>query len=298
MHYKVSRIIRDIKSLTIQGAREVAKAGLGCFILTAKYSKAKSMNEFMKEIKGLVSVLVKTRPTEPMLKNVIASVMLKLNNYDGDNFKDVTVNLCNDEIGKINQALAKIAGIGASQIENGDRVLTHCHSHTVVEILRKAKKEGKKFQVIVTETRPMLQGVLTAKDLSKAGIETIFCVDSAIGYVMKKTTKVLTGTDGMILPDGSIVNKIGTFPIALIAKQFGKPFMIAGETYKFTSDMDIEIEQRNPNEIINPKSLPNVKIINPAFDVTPAGLIDLIITEKGAVRPRKIKELINEKDLL
>jgi len=118
MYYKVSRIIRDIKFLSIQGAREVAKASLECFILTAKYSKAKSRNEFMKEIKGLVSVFVKTRPTEPMLKNVIASVMLKLNNYDGDNFKSVTVNLCKDEIGRINQALISIA-----EIVNGLNVL-------------------------------------------------------------------------------------------------------------------------------------------------------------------------------
>lgn len=296
MHYKVSRIIRDIKSLRIQGAREVAKAGLECFILTAKYSRAKSRTEFMKEIKGMIGVLVKTRPTEPMLRNVIANVMLKLSEYEGDKFKSVTANICNDEIGKIDQALISIATIGAGQVANGEVILTHCHSHDVVAILLEAKSQGKIFDVIVTESRPMNQGELTAKDLLKAGIKVTYCVDSAAGWVMKGVDKVLVGCDA-ILADGSIINKIGTFPIALVAQKFGVPVYVAGETMKFDVQTLVgipeTIEERDPKEVIDPKKIRRAKIINPAFDITPADYVHSLITEKGIMRPEVLRREIN-----
>ena len=289
---KVSRIIRDIKDLKIQGAREVAKAGLECLILTAHKSKASKKSDFMKEINGIAGTLAKTRPTEPMLTNVMKNVLLKLVEYD--EFKGigkVTENLCRDELRDIEDALFKIAEIGSREIQDNDTILTHCHSHDVVEIFKAAKEQDKKFHVVVTETRPVMQGTLTARDLIKAGIGITYCVDSAIGYVMKAVDKCLVGVDA-IFPDGSIINKIGTFPIAITAKNFGKTFMVAGETYKFTPDVNIKIEQRNPKEIIDPKKIPGAKIVNPAFDVTPSDLIDLIITEKGTVKPRELRKLI------
>jgi ribose 1,5-bisphosphate isomerase len=297
MYPKVSRIIRNIKSMKIQGAREVAKAGLECFILTAKSSKARNRSEFVKEIRNLAGVLAKTRVTEPMLRNVMKNVLLKLNEYEGfENIGSATVNVCKGEMREMDLALINIAKIGSGQIENGDRVLTHCHSHDVIGIFLEAKKEGKRFEVIVTESRPRLQGILTAKDLLKAGIKVTYCVDSAIGWVMKKIDKVLVGCDA-ILADGSIVNKIGTFPIALVAEKFGVPFLVAGETLKFDTQtlMGIPepIEKREAKEIIEPRKLPGARIINPAFDVTPADYIYTLITEKGIMRQEVLRERID-----
>ncbi len=293
---KVSRIIKDIKSMKIQGEREVAKSGLECFILTAKNSKARNRKEFMREIKSLAMVLTKTRATEPMLRNVMKNVLLRLNEYGGENVKEVTVNICNEELRKIDEALIKIAEIGAGQIESGDKIMTHCHSHDVVAIFLEAKKQGKRFEVIVTESRPRLQGMLTAKDLTKAGIKVVYCVDSAMGWFMKETNKVLVGCDA-ILADGSIVNKIGTFPLALVAEKFGVPLFVAGETLKFDPQTIMgvpePIEMREAKEIIDPKKLPRAKVINPAFDVTPADYIHALITEKGIMRPEVLRERID-----
>jgi e2b2 family ribose-1,5-bisphosphate isomerase len=289
---KVSNVIKDIKSLKIQGAREVAKAGLECLVLIAHKSKARNKSDFMKEINTVTGLLAKVRPTEPMLMNVMKNVLLKLVEYDDfQNIGKVTENLCMDELMDIGTALVKIADIGSREIHDNDTILTHCHSHDDIVIFKEANVQGKKFHVVVTETRPVMQGILTAKDLLKSGISVTYCVDSAMGYVMKAIDKCIVGADAMF-PDGSVVNKIGTLPMAITAKKFGKPFMVAGETYKFTPDVNIKIEQRDPREIIDPKKIPGAKIVNPAFDVTPADLISLIITEKGTVKPGDLKRMI------
>lgn len=292
MNAKVSGIIRDIKSLKIQGAREVAKAGLECLVISAKGSKAANSRDFMKELKGVVRELVKTRPTEPMLRNVVASVMLKLSDYDGDNFRKVTASLCNDQMMKIEQALINIAKIGAARIAGGETILTHCHSHDVVAILIEARRQGKRFDVIVTETEPRRQGEITARELLKAGIGVTYCVDSAIGYVMKDADRVLVGCDA-ILADGSIVNKIGTFPIAIVAERFGVPVYVAGETLKFDTQtmagIPETIEQRDPREVIDPMKIKGAKIINPAFDITPSNYVHSLITEKGIMKPELLR---------
>lgn len=287
---KVSRIIKDIKSMKIQGAREVAKAGIETLEISARASRAKTKKDFFSDLQKTTRVLVKSRLTEPALRNVISHILLKVQQYEGHyelgRIRNYTLSVCREHLRELEEALLKIAEIGSEIIQEGDVVLTHCHSHTVVEILRKAKKQGKEFEVIVTETRPLYQGLLTAKDLLKAKIPVIYCIDSAAGHLMRQATKVLTGTDGIILPNGSVINKIGTFPIALLAKQFGKPFYVAGGTIKFTEK--IELEERGPEEVVNPKKLPGAKIVNPAFGVTPAEYIEGIITEEGIFKPDMI----------
>lgn len=292
---KVSRIIKDMKTLKIQGAREVAKAGIRALEATTRSSKANNKKGFLADLQKTNELLLKSRPTEPALRNISRNIILSVHQYHGsynlEKVREYTLVVCEGYMKELQEALLVIGKIGSEQVVNGDKILTHCHSHSVVEILKEAKKQGKHFEVFVTETRPVNQGIITAKELNKAGIKNTFCVDSAIGYAMKETTKCIVGTDSLF-PDGSIVNKIGTLPIAIVAKKFGKPFMAAGGTYKFTPDVNIEMEKRNPKEIIDPKNLGESRIINPAFDVTPAELISLIITEKGAVEPADLAKII------
>jgi ribose 1,5-bisphosphate isomerase len=292
---KVSRIIRDIKSLEIQGAREVARAGLECFILAAEDSRARTRSEFLKELNGLAGILSRARATEPMLRNVMKNVLLRLNDCKGfDNLKSCTVGLCRDQVRGMDEAMLEISRIGSGQIADDDRILTHCHSHSVVGIFLEARKQGRRFGVIVTESRPRLQGMLTARELLKAGIKVTYCVDSAVGRVMKKTDRVLVGCDA-ILADGSIVNKIGTLPMAIVAGKFSVPFMVAGETLKFDPQTAIgmpePIERRDAKEVIDPGKLPGADIINPAFDVTPADYIHSLITEKGIMKPELLRRM-------
>lgn len=289
----MDKILHDIKSLKIQGAREIAKVGINYLSEYIKKSGAKKRKQLLFEMEMVINKLINLRITEPALKNSLLSIFIEVKNAqikDINRLKHYILKVCKNKIHEFERNIETVSKIGSKLLDDGDYILTHCHSHLVVGILKQAKMEGKNFTVIVTETRPKNQGIITLRDLSSYKIKMIYCVDSAIGYVMKDVTKILVGCDA-ILPDGSIVNKIGTLPIAIVAKKFGKPFYVAGETIKFIES--VKIEERNPEEVLDTK-LPGLKIINPAFDIVPSEFITEIITENGIKKPEMISEIVSK----
>lgn len=293
---KVEEIVGKIKNLEIQGANDIAEAGMRCLEIMARESKATNRNDFVSELKKTAEKVMGTRPTEPCLQNSVRAILDKLEKYElrkMENVRKYALSACRIQLDLLRTVGEKIAKIGVGQIQDDDIILTHCHSEHVVAILKEAKAKKKQFSVIVTETRPLKQGLITAKELLEAGIDVTFVVDSAIASLMKKVTKVLVGCDA-ILADGSIVSKIGTYTIALIADKFQTPVFVAGETLKFdprtVQGIPEPIEQRKPEEVVDPVELRRAKILNPAFDITPAELITALITEKGIMRSELIRE--------
>ncbi len=161
-----------------------------------------------------------------------------------------------------------------------------------MEIFRRAKLEGKKFSVVCTETRPVNQGLLTAKEIAKMRIPVTLIVDSAARTFMKKCDLVVIGADA-ITSTGDVVNKIGSSNIALIAEDLKKPFYVAAGTHKIdpaTAQGFLEpIEERPEKEVT--KKIKGVKIRNPAFDAVPARRITGIITELGVMPPQSVYRL-------
>jgi ribose 1,5-bisphosphate isomerase len=292
MDKRASKIICGIKSLKIQSAHGIARAGLECLKICISSSKASDRKAFLKEISDYSQKIKTARPTEIELGSIINLALLKISQNEAEDMeklRDFALSVCDKQIAETEVAMSRLIENGAKHIHNGDRVLTHCHSRTVIGIFREARKQGRDFTVFVTETRPLKQGLITAKDLLASNIKIVYGVDSDMGFLMKKCTKVLVGCDA-ILPDGSIVNKIGTLPMAIVAKAFGKPFIVAGLTSKLTHK--VEIEERDPHEVEDPRKLRGAKVINPAFDVTPGDYVDFIITEKGIVKPHEIFEMV------
>jgi ribose 1,5-bisphosphate isomerase len=292
---EAQRIIADIRALKIQGATKIAGSGVKCIEITARKSAAKNRGAFFSELQFLSERLSNARPTEPALRNAIKSVLLRVQIYeDFDTIKKYTIQVCTNYIKELKTMINKIADIGSNQIKDSEKILTHCHSEHVIAILKAAKKQGKAFEVYVTETRPKYQGIITAKKLLNSGIKVTYCIDAAIGYIMTDVTKVLVGCDA-ILADGSIVNKRGTFPIAVTANKFGVPVVVAGGTYKFDAQTILgqpePVEHRDPSEVINPRTLPKAQILNPAFDITPAEYVHSLVTEKGITKPEWVREL-------
>ncbi|MEX0921042.1 MAG: hypothetical protein WDZ62_02145 [Candidatus Pacearchaeota archaeon] len=252
---KLKKIIQDIKSVKIQGARNIAKAAVKAyFMIPSKQSK---------------KALLNSRPTEPMMENV-------LNMAEKGIPKKIILNHFDEAQEKINKATLKM-------IKKGDVILTHCHSTNVSNALIYAKKKGKKFEIYNTETRPLFQGRKTAKELSKAGIKVTMFIDSAIGTALtkeqgtKKTTKVFMGSDA--LTKKGIINKIGSETIAKIAKTEKIPVYIIADSWKFTKK-DLPIEERSLNEVWD-KPPKKVKIKNPSFEFLPKKYIKGIVTEFG-----------------
>lgn len=195
----------------------------------------------------------------------------------------------------------QIGAHGAQLIADGDGVLTHCNTGslatvdygTALGVIRAAHEQGKRIRVYADETRPFLQGArLTAWELMQDGIDVTLITDNMAGYVMQKglVQLVIVGAD-RIAANGDVANKIGTYSVALLAKAHGIPFYVAAPLS--TIDMAIEtgeqiaIEERDFKEVTHVGGVQvapdGVKVLNPAFDVTPAELVTGIITENGIV---------------
>jgi len=178
--------------------------------------------------------------------------------------------------------------------------MTHCNSHAALSVITTAFEQGKDISVIATESRPRRQGLITIKELNDHGIPTTLIVDSAVRYCMKDVDTVIVGADAITI-NGALVNKVGTSQLALAANEARKNLLCVAETFKFSpktiyGDL-IDIEERSPEEVIDTEVLagmPNVKVKNPAFDITPAEYIDMIITEVGAFPPQMAYTIIKE----
>jgi len=207
------------------------------------------------------------------------------------------------------EANEKIGFWGKTLIKDGDSILTHCNAGalatagygTALGIIRSAFAEKKKIQVYVDETRPFLQGArLTCWELDRENIPVILITDNMAGHLMQKglISLVITGAD-RIARNGDTANKIGTYTVAILAKEHGIPFYVAAPLstvdFRIGSGSQIPIEERSPQEVRELAgqclALPHIKAMNPVFDITPVKYISAIITEKGIVRPPLEKNL-------
>jgi ribose 1,5-bisphosphate isomerase len=289
-----------IKRLEIQGARNVAIAAIKAIETLAKETKAKNKKKFLKELSEAKGILFISRETEPLMRNAVRWIMSQVERSDKEKIKElaeIVASASQRFLKNLEDSKEKIAEIGARRIRNNSVILTHCHSSTVTYLLKRAKKEGKSFEVICTETRPVFQGRMTAKEMLELGVKTTLIVDSATRFFMNQADFVIVGADA-ITSEGNVINKIGTSMIALVAHEARTPFYVVSELLKFdpaTMYGDYEkIEERSPNEIWkNP--LENLIIRNPAFDVTRRDFIHGIICEEGIISPQSVIEVMHRK---
>ncbi len=295
-------VANAIRTLVIRGAPAIGVAGAFGLALAALQSKATTKEDMIKDLEQAKKILFETRPTAVNLAWGLNKMMNVAKNYQNiDEIKESIVEaattLAEDDV-KINKAMGKN---GAELFDNNDTIMTHCNAGalatvaygTALGVVRAIKESGKNIKVIATETRPVMQGSrLTTFELKHEGIDVSLIPDTAVGYTMANglINKIVVGAD-RILSTGHVFNKIGTYQIALIAKQHNIPFYVAAplSTFDLNSNTeDVVIEQRKSSEVTsigNKKTAPDgINVINPAFDMTPPELISGIITEKGVIR--------------
>jgi ribose 1,5-bisphosphate isomerase len=289
-----------LRRLDVQGARNVAITAITAIEEGAKESKAKRKDTFLKELSDAKRILFASRETEPLMRNAVRHVIHAVESSEKGTVKelvDVILQVSKQFLEGLELSKGKIAAIGSKRISNRSKILTHCHSSTVTNLLRRAKKDGKSFEVVCTESRPVFQGRITAEEMVDAGIKTTLIVDSAVRYFMNEVNLVVVGADALT-SEGNVINKIGTSMVALAAKEARTPFYVVSELLKF-DPMTVHgayemIEERSPNEVWdNPP--PGLIIRNPAFDVTRRDFIHGIICEEGIVSPHTIGELVGRK---
>ncbi len=292
-----------IKEMKLRGAPLIGVAAAYGLALTAFHSKAETREELLKELEESAEVLRKTRPTAVNLFWAINRVMKKAWETLGTKktLAESVISEANtmaDEDVKTNRRMGKH---GAELLDDGDTVLTHCNAGslatvdygTALGVIRAAIEEGKNIKVISCETRPRLQGAkLTCYELMRDGIPVTLISDTMVGYVMLNgmVDKVVVGADRIVRD--AVLNKIGTYNVAVLAFEHGIPFYVAAPMSTMdhsSSSIDAVIEERNPMEITNvgcERIAPEgVKVLNPAFDITPLEYVDAVITEDGILIP-------------
>jgi ribose 1,5-bisphosphate isomerase len=287
-----------IRKLEVQGARNVAIAAVKALQYLAETTKSTTRKDFITELCEAREKLFSSRETEPLMRNAVRWIITQVEDSDERNVTELTNLVCSSSQKfqkRLSESKERIAQIGAKRILEGSKVFTHCHSSTVTYMLTKALETGKTFEVVCTETRPAFQGRITAKEMLSIGVNTTFIVDSAARSLMHEVDIVMVGADA-ITSEGNVVNKIGTAAIAMLAREARKPFYVVSELLKFDPETLYgeyeKIEERKRDEVW--KEAPTeLKVRNPAFDVTPRDLIHGIICEEGIISPQSIAEVMH-----
>lgn len=294
-----------IKNMIVRGAPAIGVAAALGIALGVKKLKSTDFEGFYSEVEKICRVLADTRPTAVNLFwaiNRMKNLIREHKQSEIDQIKQIVeeeaVRIMEEDIA----ICRKMGEFGEKLIEDGDTVLTHCNAGalatagygTALGVIRAAWEKGKKIKVFADETRPFLQGMrLTAWELHKDNIPVRLITDNMAGYFMRKgdIQKVVVGAD-RIAANGDVVNKIGTYAVAVLAREHNIPFYVAAPVSTFDmkakTGEDICIEERDPAEITHlggKRMAPDgIEVKNPAFDVTPHRLVEAIITEKGIVK--------------
>ena len=298
-------VAEAIKEMIIRGAPAIGVAAAMGIALGAQGIKADRFEEFYREYEKICDLLAGTRPTAVNLFWAVDRMKrLCLDHKDikveklKELIREEALKICEEDI-EINKRIGKN---GNSLIPHGARILTHCNAGalatagygTALGVIRAAHETGKNIQVFADETRPFLQGArLTAWELMKDHIPVTLITDNMAGYFMKKgmIDLVIVGAD-RIAANGDTANKIGTYSVAILAKEHNIPFYVAAPISTLDLSLkggdEIPIEERNIREVthvFDSQIAPDgVKVLNPAFDVTPNRYITAIITEKGVMK--------------
>lgn len=296
----VQSTAKRIRRLEVQGARNVAIAAIKAVEGLADRTEAPTKKDFVRELVKAKDIFFASRPTEPLMRNALRLIVNRVEKNEERNVKklrEIVSQASGQFLSQLEESSKRIAEIGARRIRHDSVILTHCHSSTVTNLLKQAKREGKSFEMICTETRPIFQGQTTAKEMLEIGVKTSFIVDSAARFFMNDVDLVLVGADA-ITSEGNVINKIGTSAVALVAAESRTPFYVVSELLKFdpaTMYGDYEkIEERSPREVW--KDAPKELVIrNPAFDVTRRDFIHGIICEEGIVSPHSVTEVMHRK---
>jgi len=291
-----------IKEMKVRGAPAIGIAAAYGMALGAQSIKTTNKDEFLIQLNQVMQALATTRPTAVNLFQAISRMKKAVM---GDNVPEIKGRLIS-EAKQIHQeqieATRRLSQLGAELIQDGFTILTHCNAGplatagygTALGVIRAAREQGKKISVFITETRPLLQGArLTAWELMREDIPLTLITDSMAGYFMKQARVdcVIVGAD-RIAANGDVANKIGTYTLAVLAKENSIPFYVAAPTstidMSLASGDKIPIEERDPHELTHIQGVPiapeGITAANPAFDITPNDYVSAIITEKGIMR--------------
>jgi methylthioribose-1-phosphate isomerase len=306
------QVAQAIEKMVIRGAPAIGIAAAYGLVLGTLALSSEAGRSLDREFEKIYGRLERTRPTARNLFWALERMKAAFERARPQGLRAVRAALLEEaqtierEDAETNRTIGRH---GQALLRDGWTVLTHCNAGalataeygTALGVVRAAVAEGKRIRVYADETRPFLQGArLTVWELDKDGIPVVLITDGMAGWFMRRgeVDAVIVGAD-RIARNGDTANKIGTYSLAVLAKENGLPFYVAAPMSTVDSTIadggGIPIEERSPDEVREvggrPVTLPYAEVRNPAFDVTPAAYITAIITERGVCRPPFEKSL-------
>lgn len=306
------QVAEAIKTMKVRGAPAIGASAAYGLALAAVNCPHGGKEEFVQHLRQTAELLASTRPTAV---NLFWALQRMMNVIEGDpeigvaELKAQILQEAHNILTEDIEMNKKIGAYGNDLIPAGARILTHCNAGalatagygTALGVIRAAHEAGKEISVFADETRPLLQGArLTAWELMQDNIPVTLITDNMAGFLMKQgfIDLAVVGAD-RITANGDVANKIGTYTVAVLCKEHNIPFYVAAPAstvdMSLATGAEITIEERHPDEVtavfgreVAPRG---VRVLNPAFDVTPHHLITAIITDRGVVKPPSVDNM-------
>lgn len=292
-HEAIEVVVKRIYEDSIGGAADVALEIVDAISTMVKDSRAENLTKLANEIETAVISIFRVLPSLAPGINALHTLMKQVeiavdNNARADELKTAILKEASKFNSFAENALENIAQYGAEKIKDGDKIFMYSMSATVWRILKRAKEQGKSISVAVTESRPANEGLWTVDRMAEYGIPVTVGIDVALGVMIPQADVVMVGAD-VITSTGEVLNKIGTYLSALVAKAHGVPFYVAADTLKFDTStligLPFQISQTKREEVLGDNAPAEAVVYSPHFDVTPPELISAIITEIGFLNP-------------
>jgi len=284
---EIISLIDEIKEDRTHGASQLARQAVKVLKVTAEQSQADSAEELLLELRAVGERLMSARPAMAPIFNIVSRFLNAVSQVSADvglaSVRSLAMAKADELASDSLQAIAQIMKYGIGLIADGDRIMTHSYSSTVMAVLKEAFAQHKDIEVIVTRSGSGGTGQRIAQELGIYGPVT-FIDDTAAGLYISVANKVMVGAD-RVCADGNIINGIGTYQLALSAERASVPFYVLCETLKFDPRLksnQVDLEEKEPSEIVEPGRLPpEVRVKNPYFDITPLELVTGVVTENG-----------------
>jgi len=294
---EVAQLQRDNRS----GAADIT---LSAIKIVRRYLRAITVRdkaEFLEDLRELCGGLLFAQSAMSSVHNACVDILSTLSEYrDEDSLNKLRLEL-EKKLAKLSERISlapkRIAGHLSRVLPRGGRILTISYSSTVTGVLKELKRRGKNFEVVVMESRPVLEGRRTAQELVRAKIRTTLIADAALGEYTRTVDAAVVGADA-VYRDGSTVNKVGTFPLAVCCRELGKPLYVLTDSSKITTEHagSYVIEEKAPSELLRSRC-PGLRVKNFYFEFTPAKYITAIFSEKGVFQPRIVGKKLTSLDL-
>jgi len=269
---QVREILEEMRTERIRGASWLAKKGAEAYLLLSELLVGKELERALSEMRKEIPSI---NPTMASLYNLSRFIPVSSS-------PELVRARAEEFLRLMDEARREIGNIGSELVDNGEVVITHSFSSAVLEVLRSAWRKGKRFRVILTESSPDYEGIALANELDSLGIPHEVITDAQLGLFARRATLALVGADN-VTRDGAVLNKAGTYLLALACHDAGVPFYVAAESFKFHPELEaeeVEIVER-------PYHRQGHRVRNYLFDVTPWKYVRGIITELGVLVPPK-----------